>query len=108
MAKIGLEINKCRSCPLVEIERTPKAGYAFDYFCSATSPMKLIASYVEYPSEIPEVPDWCPILCKDKPLSDFYNALKNNLCEYDLPNYHSFKALPEETLDDIAKEFDII
>lgn len=38
----------------------------------------------------------------------FYDELKKHLCSYDLPNYHSFKAIEEETLDDIAKEFSII
>jgi hypothetical protein len=39
---------------------------------------------------------------------DFYDKIKEHLCNYDLPNYHSFKAIEEETLDDLAKELGII
>lgn len=38
----------------------------------------------------------------------FYDELKKHLYSYDLPNYHQFNAIDEETLDDIAKEFGII
>lgn len=60
---IGFEIEKCDECPFVQLERTQGAGYAHDYWCTKTmGKRKFIVGYVEYPSEIPEVPEWCP--CK--------------------------------------------
>jgi hypothetical protein len=32
--------------------------------------------------------------------------LKESMCNYDLDNYHSFRAIEEETLDDIIKEYE--
>ena len=57
---IGFEIEKCEECPFVKLTRTTGAGFAYDYWCSKNN--KLIVGYVEYPSEIPIVPNWCP--CK--------------------------------------------
>ena len=60
---IGFEIEKCDKCPFVQLERTQGAGYAHDYWCTKTmDKRKLIVGYVEWDSEIPEVPEWCP--CK--------------------------------------------
>ena len=68
-AMVVVGVGRCDECPCVEQERTPRAGYAFDYFCKACRDMngkpKLISSYVEYDSEIPEVPDWCPFFCRE-------------------------------------------
>lgn len=76
--KIILDIKKCSECPKVITRRTLGAGYAFDYLCGAckssfTNYMtgaqetiyKHIVSYVEYDDEIPDVPDWCPLLFKN-------------------------------------------
>lgn len=35
---------------------------------------------------------------------DFVEHLKENSCFYDLDNYHSFRAVDMETIDDIVKE----
>ena len=44
-------------------ERTAGAGYAFDFFCKAADNRK-ITGYVEWESEIPPVPSWCPFYIK--------------------------------------------
>lgn len=35
---------------------------------------------------------------------DFAERLKEHMCSYDLPNYHYFKAVDEDTLDEVLKE----
>lgn len=69
--KIILSIGKCDSqysngvrCPFFYTERTENAGYALDYFCEAANGRKIVG-YVEWDSDVPPVPDWCPNLCKD-------------------------------------------
>ena len=62
--KIQIELTSCRNCPYVDITRTPGAGYAFDYWCEF-SERKLILGYIEYPSEIPSIPEWCPCRVKE-------------------------------------------
>lgn len=62
---VTIDVGRCDECPFVTTERTPNAGFAFDYFCTAcknkyTGKLKRITSYVEWDSEIPPVPDWCP------------------------------------------------
>jgi hypothetical protein len=57
---IKLSVGRCDTCPFVEKTRTPHAGYAHDYYCKLTPNRTMIVGYVEYDSEIPEVPDWCP------------------------------------------------
>lgn len=60
-------IGRCDDCPFVTISRTPRAGYAYDYYCTANpEEKKCIASYVEYDSEIPPVPQWCPFRAKEE------------------------------------------
>lgn len=44
----------------------------------------------------------------DMSAKEFYDTIKQHLCNYDLPNYHSFKAIEEETLDNLAREMGII
>lgn len=44
----------------------------------------------------------------DTSAKEFYDTIKQHLCNYDLPNYHPFKAIKEEALDDLAKEMGII
>ena len=67
-AMVVVGVGRCDECPCVEQERTPRAGYAFDYFCNAvqtpSGPMR-ITTYVEYNSEIPPVPDWCLFKIKE-------------------------------------------
>ena len=40
-------------------------------------------------------------------IKEFAEELKKHLCEYDLPHYHSFCAVEEETIDQIAKEMGV-
>lgn len=56
---IILTINNCSKCPKHRVERTPQTGYAIDYYCEITN--HKVASYIEWPSEIPPVPDNCPL-----------------------------------------------
>lgn len=58
-------VGRCDKCPYVKMERTPNAGYAFDYFCKACGDRKIVG-YVEYDSEIPPVPGWCPYHIKEE------------------------------------------
>lgn len=57
-------VKGCHSCPNIRMERTPRAGYAQDYFCDAVSPPKKVVSYVEWPSEMRkdgDFPPFCPL-----------------------------------------------
>lgn len=46
--------------------------------------------------------------CIDKAKSEAYKEiakkLKEHLCNYDLPDYHSFRAVDEDTIDEVLKE----
>lgn len=68
-AMVVVGVGRCDECPCVKQTRTPRAGYAFDYYCNAvqtpSGPMR-ITTYVEYDSEIPPVPDWCPFKIKEE------------------------------------------
>ena len=62
MAKICLEIDKCSQCPFhytVPVDTGDSWDHMEDYMCSKGN--KKIAGAVEWPSEIPVVPEWCPI-----------------------------------------------
>ncbi len=68
MAKVlfPMEIEKCTDkpngvgCPFVHSERTQGAGFAVDYWCNGTKTPRKIIGYIEWDSEIPPVPEWCP------------------------------------------------
>lgn len=68
--KIILDIKKCSECPKCITRRTPRSGFAYDYLCSMLSDVDgnytEITGYVEYESEIPEVPEWCPLALKEE------------------------------------------
>lgn len=80
--KICLEIETCKECPFSVEERhwtSDSWEHAFDYYCKLTpdtikfkgkifnyknfgdNSYKKIAGYVEWDSEMPNVPEWCPI-----------------------------------------------
>lgn len=68
-ATVVLGIGRCDECPYIEKTSTPRAGFAFDYWCKACldengNPRK-IAGYIEYDSGIPPVPSWCPFKIKE-------------------------------------------
>ena len=68
------------------------------YICPTATPMHRTT----------ECTEWLLDRTVITPERAFYDELKKHLCSYGLPNYHSFKAIDEEALDDIAKEFGII
>lgn len=59
-----IPIGRCDDCPFYYTDYTRGAGCADDYFCKAARGRK-IAGYVEYASEIPPVPSWCPFYIKE-------------------------------------------
>lgn len=67
-AMVVIGVGRCDECPCVKETRTPRAGFAFDYYCNAcqtsNGPRK-ITGYIEYDSEMPPVPDWCPFKIKE-------------------------------------------
>lgn len=57
-------VTGCHRCPNCEHSRTPGAGYASDYHCTAVTPKRLVDGYVEWPSEMREdgdFPSFCPL-----------------------------------------------
>lgn len=65
LAEVKIPVGRCDECPLCYTERTPRAGYALDYFCKACGG-KQIDHYVEYDCELRPVPEWCPFWKGDK------------------------------------------
>lgn len=63
VAVISINIGRCDECPFHYTKRTPGAGCADDYYCKATNGKKIVG-YVEWESEIPSVPTWCPFYIK--------------------------------------------
>ena len=65
MAVVGIEIERCNKCPYVDIEPVYTGDswdHMEDYICTQNN--QKIARGVEWSSEIPFVPDWCPIRIK--------------------------------------------
>ena len=61
-AQVLISIINCKSCPHCKKQFTKRYGYATDYRCTVNK-SKLIARYVEWPSEKPQdnmIPEWCP------------------------------------------------
>jgi len=80
MPEIKLSINKCSECPNCKVTRLYTEDsweHAEDYWCTAVAakpmnehgrdnlPYKLIRGYVEWSSEIPAPPEWCPLISED-------------------------------------------
>ncbi len=59
MTTIQLQIKDCSECPKHTTKRTPHSGYANDYYCTLT--WDKVGSYIEWLSEMPEVPENCPL-----------------------------------------------
>lgn len=63
---IHLSIKNCTECPYHKSKRhwtSDSWEHAYDYFCQINF-NKPIATYIEWPSEMPDVPDWCPLRVK--------------------------------------------
>lgn len=54
-----------QGCPFCTSERTPYAGFAFDYYCNKFSPRRKVMGYVEGFSDHEPVPSWCPLRKKE-------------------------------------------
>lgn len=80
MPEIKLNINKCDDCPNCKVTRLCTEDsweHAEDYWCKLVPakpmneqgrenlPYKLIRGYVEWNSEIPEPPVWCPLVSEE-------------------------------------------
>ena len=77
MTRLILNLEKCRdihggvSCPYSGSDRTIGSGYAEDYFCKlvpdpeADYGFKETSGYVEWPSDVRPIPEWCPIRDKE-------------------------------------------
>lgn len=111
---IDPEAKNCRYCPFAKTERTQGAGYAEDYYCIAkSSPLGLfsanktsqskstsvsnirIAGYVEWDSDLPTPPEWCPLKVNDKVLATLIQAL----------GFKQAKALLLTSEDEYLREF---
>jgi hypothetical protein len=92
-----LGITKCNNCEFVSTTRTSGAGYALNYFCSKKD-NQTIARYVEWASDMPEVPSWCPFRV--------YSDVANKAVE--LAGREELKAIlltdPNEEVRKFAKE----
>ena len=53
--KIVIEIENCSYCPFYKLDW---AEYGYNIHCGAKK--RLIKANVEYKSEMPEIPEWCP------------------------------------------------
>ena len=67
MTKIRFEyeINKCNECPayMTKETLTPDSWeHASNCYCGVNN--KKIADYIEWDSELPEIPKWCPYMIK--------------------------------------------
>ena len=70
---IQFEIKDCQDCPFCDCRRhwtSDSWEHAYDYYCTKKCEKykidgklvnKKIAGYIEWRSEMPDVPDWCPI-----------------------------------------------
>lgn len=71
MAKIVIELDKCIDskrgieCPFATSRLTKGYGYAVDYLCGLNN-NEITSRYVEWERDIKPIPDWCPILLKEK------------------------------------------
>lgn len=69
MAKIQLiyDIDNCSRCPLHKTQPLVTSDpweHASDYYCGSNG--KKIAGYIEWESDMPNIPSWCPHLLKEK------------------------------------------
>jgi hypothetical protein len=80
MPEIKIQINSCKDCPHCKVTRLYTEDsweHAEDYWCKGVKatplhergreslPYKLIRGYVEWDSEIPAPPRWCPLVDED-------------------------------------------
>lgn len=57
-------ITNCHHCPHIKNVRTPGAGCAEDFYCTAVTPPAMVVGYVEWNKDKrPDhnFPEWCPL-----------------------------------------------
>lgn len=83
---ITIPVGRCDECPFHYTDYTRGAGCADDYFCKVAGDRK-IAGYVEYASEIPPAPSWCPFYIKEvKQMDAKFVICKECIYWEDCPN----------------------
>ena len=114
MIGIFLNIEKCwsadnenniKKCPFVISDKTEGAGCASDYFCAAANNKK-IAGYVEWESDMPLVPDWCPKRVSNETQDDQYLVVWQNVYNYRERDNYAAEEVTEvvcETRDTLDK-----
>lgn len=75
--KISYEVKDCTECQFckgTKLYTEDSWEHATDYWCTkvpavnepsrgrSNEPFKMIAGYIEWPSEMPGIPEWCPLL----------------------------------------------
>ena len=80
MAKIQLiyDINNCSHCPLHRTQpliTSDSWEHASDYYCESNG--KKIAGYIEWESDMPNIPNCCPHLLKEKEGDKYKKSRKN-------------------------------
>lgn len=85
MARIVIEIENCYECPNAVTERyytEDSFEIAWTYRCKKTSNImgfKKIADYIERRSDMPEIPDWCPLLDEQERADRNHKRIQNIL-----------------------------
>lgn len=64
VVSINIPVGRCDECPYHYTKPTSGAGCADDYICKIAR--RTITTYVEWDSELPAVPDWCPFRPKEE------------------------------------------
>ena len=80
--EIIIEIKQCsEGCGYHDTDRTRGAGYALDWLCKHPEAPKgkKVGGYIEWASEEPGIPDWCPALAenqkKSPPVSNRFDGI---------------------------------
>ena len=63
VVSVTIPVGRCDECPYHYIHISPDIDSGDDYICKIAN--KVIASYIEFDSELPVVPEWCPFRSKE-------------------------------------------
>ncbi len=95
----------CEECPyFLRCSMNDRAYIQEDMLELLKQKNKVIDKYFEYMSErIDDLVYQCN-RARAEAITEFQDELKAHLCSYDLDNYHSFKAVEEDVIDQIAEK----